>query len=84
MRIYGNFMDFQVAGVSSASAAENEINRHRAAELRRRLMKIASEAENQTNPEEAFLVDQWKESRHDSSASDETYSSTVASDLDFE
>jgi len=77
-------MDFQVAAVSSVTAAENAMNRRRGAELRRRLMKIATEAESQASPEEAFLVDQWKESRHHLPASDETYSPTLASDLDFE
>jgi hypothetical protein len=73
MHIHGNSINFQIAGINSYAAIETEANRQRAAEVRRKLMKIATDLEGESSPEESFLVDQWRNSQHGRGRNEDQY-----------
>jgi hypothetical protein len=86
MHIHGNSMNFQITGISSASAAANEAARQRAAEVRRKLMRSATEIEGEgiSSPEEAFLIGQWMDSRNSQVMGEDQYhAASEGKDQDF-
>jgi predicted NBD/HSP70 family sugar kinase len=74
MHIHGNSRDFEVRSISAAAATEDAAARQRAADVRRKLMKSASNIEGISSPEEAFLVGQWMGSRHSQTMSEDQVS----------
>ena len=85
MHIHGNSMNFQITSISSAAAIENDVFRERSAEMRRRARKSTIILEDESSPEEAFLVDQWLDSRHSPEMSeDQPPETALGYDPDFE
>jgi hypothetical protein len=77
-------MNFEVNSISAAAAAENAAARQRAADVRRKLMKSATDIEGISSPEEAFLVGQWMDSRHSQTMSEDQYHAAAeGKDPDF-
>jgi hypothetical protein len=84
MHIHGNAMNFEVNNISSAAAAENAAAHQRAADVRKKLMKSASDIEGVSSPDEAFLISQWMDSRHSQVMSEDQYhAANEGKDTDF-
>ena len=62
MHIHGSQMNPNTVNPYSA-AAEKAVARQRAAAVRKKLMKRATDIEGASSPEEAFMVGQWIDSR---------------------
>jgi hypothetical protein len=68
------------------SAAENDKTSaaQRAADVRKKLLKSASEIEDLATPEESLLIGQWMDSRHSQVESEDEYrTSAEGKDPDF-
>ena len=64
MHIHGSMMDMNSASLYSAAGAEKAAAAQRAADIRRKLMKSASDIEGIASPDEAFMVGRWMDSRY--------------------
>ena len=64
MHIHASSMNMNSASLYSAAGAEKAAAAQRAADLRRKLMKSASDIEGISSPDEAFMIGQWMDSRH--------------------
>ena len=73
MHIHGSQINMNAASLYSASGDEKAAAAKRAADVRKKLMKGASEIEGVGDPEEAFLIGQWIDSRHSQVESEEQY-----------
>ncbi len=71
MHIHGNSMAVNSANFYSAGQGEKAAAAQRAAELRRKLLKSAAEAEGAASPEESLLIGQWMDARHSQVQSEE-------------
>jgi hypothetical protein len=84
MHIHANQMNMNSASLYSAAGAENAAAAQRAADVRRKLMKSASDIEGVASPDEAFMIGQWTDSRHSQVQSDDQYhASASGKDPDF-
>lgn len=78
MHIHGNSMAVNAANLYSAAQGERAAAAQRAAEIRGRLLKGASEIEGAATPEETLMIGQWLDSRHSQIQSEEQYHSSTA------
>jgi hypothetical protein len=83
MHIHGSQMNPNAVNPYSA-AAEKAVAAQRAADVRKKLMKSATDIEGVSSPEEAFMVGQWMDSRHSQVQSQDQYHASAAGkDPDF-
>ena len=64
MHIHASQMNMNATSLYSAAGAEKAAAAQRAADIRRKLMKSASDIEGVPSPDEAFMIGQWMDSRH--------------------
>ena len=64
MHIHAGSMNLNSASLYSAAAAEKAAATQNAADVRRKLMKSASDIEGVPSPDETFMVGQWMDSRY--------------------
>jgi hypothetical protein len=77
MHIHGSQMNPNAVNPFSA-AAEKAVAAQRAADVRKKLMKSATDIEGVSSPEEAFMVGQWMDSRHSQVQSQDQYHASAA------
>ena len=83
MHIHGNSMSVNAASFYSTAQGEKAAAQ-RAANIRKKLIKNASEIEGSATPEETLLISQWMDSRHSQVQSGEQYKNSVSGkDPDF-
>jgi hypothetical protein len=84
MHIHGNSMTVNAANFYSANQEERAAAAHRAAGVRKKLIRSASEIEGAATPEETLMISQWMDSRHSQVQSEEQYPYNVyGQDPDF-
>ena len=84
MHIHGNSMSINAANFYSAAQNEKTAAAQRTADLRKKLLKSASEIEGAAPPEESLLIGQWMDSRHSQVESEgEDRTSAEGKDPDF-
>jgi len=87
MHIHGNQMDMNSASLYSAAGAEKAAATQKAADVRRKLMKSATDIEGISSPDEAYLVSKWMDplqsQEHGGQAHEDKYRSSTP-DEDFE
>jgi DNA phosphorothioation-dependent restriction protein DptG len=84
MHIHGSQMNPYSASLYSSAGAEKAAEAQRAADVRKKLMKSASDIEGVPSPDETFLVGQWMDSRHSQVLSgDEYHAAATGKDPDF-
>jgi len=77
-------MSINPANFYAASQGEKTANEQRAAEVRKKLLKGASEIDAAASPEETLMIGQWLDARHSQVQSEDEYHSSAAGrDLDF-
>jgi hypothetical protein len=64
MRIHGNSMTVNATDFYSATQQERAAAAQRAASVRKKLIKSASEIDGAASPEETLMIGQWLDSRH--------------------
>jgi hypothetical protein len=64
---------FNAGNISSSAAAQSQIARERAEEVRRKLLRSSAEVSGTATPEESFLVGQWMEQRNSLGLDEDTY-----------
>ena len=85
MHIHGNSMAVNAANFYSATQEERAAAAQRAASVRKKLIRSASELEGMASPEETLLIGQWMDSRHSQIESGEqNYINISGKDPDFE
>ncbi len=84
MHIHGELMNVQAANFYAASQGERTAAAQRAAEVRRKLLRGATEIDGSTSPEESLLIGQWLDGRHSQVPSEDEYRpSASGKDPDF-
>jgi len=84
MHIHGNSMSINAANFYSAAENDKTSAAQRAADVRKKLLKSASEIEDLATPEESLLIGQWMDSRHSQVESEDEYrTSAEGKDPDF-
>jgi len=84
MHIHASQMNMNSASLYSAAGAEKAAAAQRAADVRKKLMKSASDIECVSSPDEAFMIGQWMDSRHSQvESADEYHASASGKVLDF-
>jgi len=78
MHIHGNSMTINAANFYSATQEERAAAAQRAASVRKKLIKRASEMEGAATPEETLMIGQWMDSRHSQVQSEEQYDNSVS------
>jgi hypothetical protein len=78
MHIHGNSMAAIAADIYSSAQAERAAAAQRAAEVRKKQLKGASEIEGAATPEETLLIGQWTDSRHSQVQSEDQYHASAA------
>jgi hypothetical protein len=78
MHIHATQMNMNSASLYSAAAAEKAAAAQRAADVRKKLMKSASDIEGVSSPDEAFLIRQWVDSRHSQVESADEYHASAS------
>jgi hypothetical protein len=77
-------MNVNAANFYSAAEGEKAAAAQRAADVRKKLLKSASEIEGSATPEETLLIGQWMDGRHSQVQSEEQYhASASGKDPDF-
>jgi hypothetical protein len=69
-------MSINAASFYSAAQNEKTAAAQRAADVRKKLLKGASEIQDASTPEEALLIGQWMDSRHSQVQSQDEYHTT--------
>jgi len=64
MHIHASSMNMNSSSLYSAAGAEKAAAAQRAADVRRKLMKSASDIEGVPSPDEAFMIGQWMDPQH--------------------
>ncbi len=83
MHIHGNQMNLNAVNPYSA-AAEQAAAAQRAANVRKKLMKSASDIEGVSSPDEAFMVGHWMDATQSRPQDEVVYhTSTAGKDSDF-
>ncbi len=77
MHIHGNQLNVNAVNPFSA-AADHAAAAQRAADIRKKLVKSASEIEGAASPEESLLIGQWMDSRHSQVQSEEQYHASAS------
>ncbi len=84
MHIHGYSMAVNAANLYSAAQGERAAAAQRAAAVRKRLLKSASEIEGAASPEETLLIGQWFDSPHSQVQTEDPYhTSTAGRDPEF-
>ena len=84
MHIHGNSMAVNAANFYSATQEERAAAAQRAASVRKKLIRSASELEGMAIPEETLLIGQWVNSQHSQVVSGEqNYINISGKDPDF-
>jgi hypothetical protein len=84
MHIHGNSIAVNAANFYGAGQNEKTAAARLAADLRKKLLKVAAETEGAFTPEEALLIGQWMDSRHSQVQSEDQYhTSASGKDLEF-
>jgi hypothetical protein len=84
MHIHGNPLSVNAANFYSAIQEEKTAAAQRAANVRKKLIKSASELEGAATPEETLLIGQWMNSRHSQVQNEEQYNNSASGkDPDF-
>jgi hypothetical protein len=84
MHIHGNSISINAASFYSAAQNEKAAAAKRAADVRKRLLKGASEIDGAATPEATLLIGQWMDSRHSQVESEDQYRISAAGrDPDF-
>jgi hypothetical protein len=78
MHIHGNSMSVNAANLYSATQEERAAAAQRAASVRKKLIRSASDLESAASPEETLLIGHWIESRHNQAQSEEQYPNSVS------
>jgi hypothetical protein len=78
MHIHASSMNMNSASLYSAAGAEKAAAEQRAADIRRKLMKSASDIEGVPSPDEAFMIGQWMDSRHSQVESADQYHASAS------
>jgi hypothetical protein len=78
MHIHGNSMSINAANFYSATQEERAAATQRAASVRKKLRRSASEIEGAASPEETLMISQWMDSRHSQEQSEEQYAYNVS------
>jgi hypothetical protein len=78
MHIHGNSMSINAANFYSAAQNEKTAAAQRAADVRKKLLKGASEIEGASTPEESLLIGQWMDSRHSQVQSEDEYHTSAS------
>ena len=85
MHIHGNSMAVNAANFYSATQEERAAAAQRAASVRKKLIRSASELEGMASPEETLLIGQWMDSRHSQiDSGEQNYINISGKDPDFE
>ena len=84
MHIHGNSMNINAASLYSSAQNEKTAAAQRAAEVRKKLLRSASDIEGASSPEEAFMIGQWMDGRHSQVQSEDEYHAGASGrDSDF-
>jgi len=84
MHIHGNSMSVQAANFYSAAQENRTAASQRAADVRRKLLKSATEIDSSASPEETLMIGQWLDSRHSQVLTGDEYHAAVeGKDPDF-
>jgi len=84
MHIHGNSMAVNAANFYSATQEERAAAAQRAASVRKKLIRSASDLEGMASPEETLLIGQWVNSQHSQVVSGEqNYINISGKDPDF-
>lgn len=78
MHIHRNPLAVIAADIYSSAQAERAAAAQRAAEVRKKLLKGASETGGTATPEETLMVGQWMDSRHSQVQTEDQYHSSAA------
>ena len=84
MHIHASQMNMNAASLYSAAGAEKAAASQRAADVRRKLMKSASDIEGVSSPDEAFMVGRWMNPTQSQAKGGVEYrTATAGKDSDF-
>jgi hypothetical protein len=78
MHIHGNSMTVNAANFYSATQEERAAAAQRAASVRKKLIRSASELEGAATPEETLMIGQWMDSRHSQAQNGEQYPFSIS------
>jgi len=78
MHIHGNSMAVNAANFYSATQEERAAAAQRAASVRKKLIRSASDLEGMASPEETLLIGQWVNSQQHQLQSEEQYSNSIS------
>jgi hypothetical protein len=78
MRIHGNSMSINAANLYAAAQEERAATAQRAASVRKKLIKSASEIDGAASPEETLMISQWVNSQQQQAQNKEQYSDSVS------
>jgi len=78
MHIHGNSMSINAANFYSATQEERATAAQRAASVRKKLIRSASQIEGAASPEETFMIGQWVNSQHHQDESVNQYPNSVS------
>ena len=73
MHINRGQMNLNSASLYSAAGAEKAASAQRAAEVRKKLLKNASNVERSTSPEETLMIGQWLNAGHSQVRGEDEY-----------
>jgi hypothetical protein len=71
-------MAVNAANLYSATQEERAAAAQRAANVRKRLIRSASQVEGAASPEETLMIGQWMDSRHSQVENEEQYFNSVS------
>jgi hypothetical protein len=83
MHIHGTMQNSQGANLASASNIERSAAAQQAAEVRKRLLRNAQTPGGDTTPEEATLIGNWLNVRHNQSLADDDYHASSGKNSDL-
>jgi hypothetical protein len=83
MHIHGTMMNAQGANLASISSGERAAAAQQAAEVRKRLLRNAQIPGGDTSPEEATLIGNWLNVRHNQSLADDEYHASSGKNSDL-
>jgi hypothetical protein len=73
MHIHASSMNMNSASLYSAAGAEKAAAAQCAADIRRKLMKSASDIEGVASPDQTYMIGQWMDARHSQVLSGDEY-----------
>ncbi|MGD0546888.1 MAG: hypothetical protein ABR991_03580 [Terracidiphilus sp.] len=73
MHIHGNSLAINAADLYSAAQADRAADAQRTADVRKKLLKGASQADAAATPEETLLISHWTDARHSQVQGEDAY-----------